>query len=88
MLISLECINLIPLFTDPNYAAPGCGCIYKAGLESLIRNNIVVGRLSIATEWEAFRSHDFEALKLKLKNAINFDGGKLYDPAQGCCAAN
>jgi UDPglucose 6-dehydrogenase len=37
--------------------------------------------LLIVTEWKAFRSPDFEALKTKLKQPVIFDGRNLYDPA-------
>jgi UDPglucose 6-dehydrogenase len=37
--------------------------------------------LVIATEWKAYRSPDFAALKLALKQAVIFDGRNLYDPA-------
>jgi UDPglucose 6-dehydrogenase len=36
--------------------------------------------LIIATEWKAFRSPDFAAMKSALKNPIIFDGRNLYDP--------
>jgi len=38
--------------------------------------------LAIATEWQEFRSPDFEAIKATLKQAVIFDGRNLYDPAQ------
>ncbi|MEK7322280.1 MAG: UDP-glucose/GDP-mannose dehydrogenase family protein [Pseudomonadota bacterium] len=37
--------------------------------------------LVICTEWNLFRSPDFAALKLKLKQPVIFDGRNLYDPA-------
>jgi UDPglucose 6-dehydrogenase len=37
--------------------------------------------LVIATEWKAFRSPDFGALKQLLKAGVIFDGRNLYDPA-------
>jgi UDPglucose 6-dehydrogenase len=37
--------------------------------------------LAIATEWQEFRSPDFERLKQSLKGPIIFDGRNLYDPA-------
>lgn len=37
--------------------------------------------LLIITEWKAFRSPDFEALKTKLKQPVIFDGRNLYEPA-------
>lgn len=36
--------------------------------------------LAIVTEWEVFRSPDFEDMKKRLKNSIVFDGRNLYDP--------
>ena len=37
--------------------------------------------LAIVTEWKAFRSPDFDQMKLKLKQAIIFDGRNLFEPA-------
>jgi UDPglucose 6-dehydrogenase len=37
--------------------------------------------LAIVTEWQEFRSPDFERLKEILKNPVIFDGRNLYDPA-------
>ncbi len=37
--------------------------------------------LVICTEWNLFRSPDFAALKLTLKQPVIFDGRNLYDPA-------
>lgn len=37
--------------------------------------------LIIATEWKAYRSPDFMAMKSALKQAIIFDGRNLYEPA-------
>jgi UDPglucose 6-dehydrogenase len=37
--------------------------------------------LAIVTEWQEFRSPDFERLKQILKNPVIFDGRNLYDPA-------
>jgi len=36
--------------------------------------------LVIVTEWLAFRSPDFDAIRSQLKSAIVFDGRNLYDP--------
>jgi UDPglucose 6-dehydrogenase len=36
--------------------------------------------LIIATEWKAFRSPDFPAVKAKLKHSVIFDGRNLYEP--------
>ena len=37
--------------------------------------------LFIVTEWKAFRSPDFAAMKSLLKNPVVFDGRNLYEPA-------
>lgn len=37
--------------------------------------------LLIVTEWKAFRSPNFEAMKSRLKNPVIFDGRNLYEPA-------
>ncbi len=37
--------------------------------------------LCVVTEWQEFRSPDFDAVKAKLKTAAIFDGRNLYDPA-------
>jgi len=37
--------------------------------------------LAIVTEWQEFRSPDFERLKEILKAPLIFDGRNLYDPA-------
>ena len=36
--------------------------------------------LAIVTEWQEFRSPDFDRLKSELKDAVVFDGRNLYDP--------
>jgi UDPglucose 6-dehydrogenase len=36
--------------------------------------------LAIVTEWQEFRSPDFDRLKQLLKSAVIFDGRNLYDP--------
>jgi UDPglucose 6-dehydrogenase len=36
--------------------------------------------LVIVTEWKAFRSPDFDAVKQKLVHPIIFDGRNLYEP--------
>ncbi|WP_426110893.1 UDP-glucose dehydrogenase family protein [Massilia sp. PWRC2] len=38
--------------------------------------------LVIVTEWKAFRSPDFDAVKARLKRALVFDGRNLFEPAQ------
>jgi UDPglucose 6-dehydrogenase len=37
--------------------------------------------LVIVTEWKAFRSPDFDALRAALKSPVIFDGRNLYEPA-------
>lgn len=36
--------------------------------------------LAIVTEWQEFRSPDFEAIRVRLKEPAIFDGRNLYDP--------
>ncbi len=36
--------------------------------------------LAVVTEWQEFRSPDFETLKSKLSSPVIFDGRNLYDP--------
>ena len=36
--------------------------------------------LVVITEWQEFRSPDFELIKNSLKDAVVFDGRNLYDP--------
>ncbi len=37
--------------------------------------------LAIVTEWQEFRSPDFDMLRTKLKHPVIFDGRNLYDPS-------
>jgi UDPglucose 6-dehydrogenase len=37
--------------------------------------------LAIVTEWQEFRSPDFDFIKTALRNSVIFDGRNLYDPA-------
>jgi UDPglucose 6-dehydrogenase len=37
--------------------------------------------LLVVTEWKAFRSPDFDAMKAKLKQALVIDGRNVYEPA-------
>jgi UDPglucose 6-dehydrogenase len=50
-----------------------CDSAYDAALDA--------DALLIVTEWQEFRSPDFDLLKQRLKNAVIFDGRNLYDPA-------
>ena len=36
--------------------------------------------LAIVTEWNMFRSPDFDKMKALMKNAVIFDGRNIYDP--------
>ncbi|HEX4266686.1 MAG TPA: UDP-glucose/GDP-mannose dehydrogenase family protein [Steroidobacteraceae bacterium] len=70
---------------DP-VAAAEAGRIYAADRNfELARNayEAVEGAdaLAIVTEWQEFRSPDFERLKQLLKTPLIFDGRNLYDPA-------
>ena len=38
--------------------------------------------LAIVTEWQEFRSPDFDHIKATLRTPVIFDGRNLYDPAQ------
>ena len=38
--------------------------------------------LAIVTEWQEFRSPDFDFIKSKLRSAVIFDGRNLYEPSQ------
>ena len=38
--------------------------------------------LAIVTEWQEFRSPDFEAIRARLKTPAIFDGRNLYDPRE------
>ena len=37
--------------------------------------------LAVVTEWNEFRSPDFDAVKAALRQPVVFDGRNLYDPA-------
>ncbi|PVV24306.1 MAG: hypothetical protein B6D78_01770, partial [gamma proteobacterium symbiont of Ctena orbiculata] len=36
--------------------------------------------LVVVTEWQVFRSPDFEHIKLALSQPVIFDGRNIYDP--------
>jgi UDPglucose 6-dehydrogenase len=38
--------------------------------------------LAIVTEWQEFRSPDFDSIRATLKTPVIFDGRNLYDPSQ------
>jgi UDPglucose 6-dehydrogenase len=48
----------------------------KSGTEALEGADV----LAIATEWQEFRSPDFDTIKSTLKHPVIFDGRNLYDP--------
>ena len=37
--------------------------------------------LIIVTEWKAFKSPDFNSIKIRLKQPIIFDGRNLFEPS-------
>ena len=37
--------------------------------------------LAIVTEWQEFRSPDFDLIKARLQHPVIFDGRNLYDPS-------
>jgi UDPglucose 6-dehydrogenase len=37
--------------------------------------------LAVVTEWQEFRSPDFDFMRSTLKQAVIFDGRNLYEPA-------
>jgi UDPglucose 6-dehydrogenase len=37
--------------------------------------------LALVTEWQEFRSPDFELIRDSLRHKVIFDGRNLYDPA-------
>ena len=46
------------------------------------------GRARIVTEWQEFRSPDFDRLKQLLKTPVIFDGRNLYDPGMVSASAS
>jgi UDPglucose 6-dehydrogenase len=48
----------------------------KSGSEALDGADV----LAIVTEWQEFRSPDFDSIKSALKHPVIFDGRNLYDP--------
>jgi UDPglucose 6-dehydrogenase len=51
--------------------------LVKSSMEALQGADV----LAIVTEWQEFRSPDFEAIKAALKDPVIFDGRNIYDPA-------
>src|SRR6202050_2545153 len=71
---------------DP-VAMPECRRIYGARDDLVLCNSsreALEGAdgLAIVTEWQEFRSPDFEHIKQALRTPAIFDGRNLYDPAQ------
>ena len=50
---------------------PGNSQGYRSGADAL----------AIVTEWQEFRSPDFQLIKQELRDPVIFDGRNLYDPA-------
>jgi UDPglucose 6-dehydrogenase len=70
---------------DPVAAAEAKRIYADEGRFELARNAYEAAEgadaLAIVTEWQEFRSPDFERLKQLLKSPLIFDGRNLYDPA-------
>ena len=71
---------------DP-VAMPECRRIYGARDDLTLCNSSLealegADALAIVTEWQEFRSPDFDYLKQTLRTPVIFDGRNLYDPAQ------
>jgi len=60
----------------PKQCASGELVLCKSPLEAIEGAEALV----VVTEWQEFRSPDFEALKTRLKQPVIFDGRNLYDP--------
>lgn len=57
---------------------------HNEGFETVANKELALegaDALIIVTEWQAFRSPDFEEIKQKLKSPVIFDGRNLYNPA-------
>jgi UDPglucose 6-dehydrogenase len=54
------------------------GLVYAASMEEALAG---ADALAIVTEWQEFRSPDFDAIKAALREPAIFDGRNLYDPA-------
>ena len=71
---------------DP-VAMPECRRIYAARADLVLCGSATqalegADALAIVTEWQEFRSPDFEQIKQALRAPVIFDGRNLYDPAQ------
>jgi len=60
----------------PKQCASGELVLCKSPMEAIEGAEALV----VVTEWQEFRSPDFEALKIRLKQPVIFDGRNLYDP--------
>jgi len=60
----------------PKQCASGELVLCKSPMEAIEGAEVLV----VATEWQEFRSPDFESLKTRLKQPVIFDGRNLYDP--------
>jgi UDPglucose 6-dehydrogenase len=60
----------------PKQCASGELVLCKSPMEAIEGAEALV----VVTEWQEFRSPDFEALKTRLKQPVIFDGRNLYDP--------
>ena len=45
---------------------------------------VVADALAVVTEWNEFRSPDFEVMRRLMRQPVIFDGRNLYDPARMC----
>ena len=54
------------------------GIEFATSMEEALRG---ADALAIVTEWQEFRSPDFESMKAALRQPVIFDGRNLYDPA-------
>jgi UDPglucose 6-dehydrogenase len=66
---------------------PECRWIYAARADLVLCGSATqalegADALAIVTEWQEFRSPDFEQIKQALRAPVIFDGRNLYDPAQ------
>jgi len=59
------------------YGERGDLVLAKSATEALAGADV----LAIVTEWQEFRSPDFDDIKAKLNFPVIFDGRNLYDPA-------
>ena len=56
------------------------GNLDQGGL-ALQRHRAEDAAVVIVTEWQEFRSPDFEGIRAALRHTVIFDGRNLYDPA-------